>query len=229
MSLLSRLAAICAVALLMSACGSSGSDEAEPGDRVAAAAWREWRKYGGDVVLYVGGAGGRASGTHETREPLASRVGDYWKAAGRPEWNGRTPQPWSGAFVSWTMREAGFGARDFKAAGRHADYMMAMLDQQLAGGGKFAVVDWRDAAPKPGDLVCAAARAGGHRDARALRAAVGREATHCDVVIDNRGGRVRAIGGNVRDTVSMSVYPADSSGHLANVPGRPWLAVVRRK
>ena len=218
------------IAAALSACGSS-REAGGPNDPVAAAAWREWRRFGQPVISYVGGTS-RNGGVHETQEPLASRIGDYWRVAGHPEWNGRnTERPWSGAFVSWTMREGGVSPRDLPPNGRHAGFLAVLLDAQLQGrGGAFRVHDWRDYTPKSGDLVCAGVRANGRRDARALRAAVDREVTHCDVVIDNAGGgQLRAVGGNVRDSVTMSVYPVDGSGRLLDVGRRPWFAVVEKR
>lgn len=225
-----RLFLAAALALGLAACGSTPGGESPPSDRVAAAAWHEWKRYGGNILDYAGTAS-RNGGGHETRDPLASRIGTYWRAAGHPEWDGRhTNKPWSGAFVAWVMRDAGINGRDFRAAGRHADYMKAMLDLQLAGRpGRYAVKDWRDVSPKAGDLVCAGTRATGHRDARALRSVIDREVMHCDVVIDNRNGRLRVIGGNVSDSVSMSFFPTDSSGRLKPVRGRPWFAVVDKR
>lgn len=229
--MISRIRMILAagLALGLAACGSMPGDEPPPSDRVASAAWHEWKRYGGNVIDY-GGRNSRNGGGHENREPLASRIGTYWRAAGHPEWDGRSDKPWSGAFVAWVAKDAGINSSDLRPAGRHAEYMKAMLDLQLAGRpGRYVVRDWRDASPKSGDLICAGTRATGHRDARALRAAVDREVTHCDVVIDNRNGRARVVGGNVSDSVSMSFFPTDSSGRLLPVRGRPWLAVVDRR
>jgi hypothetical protein len=215
-------------ALSLSACGGS-RDLAAPRDPVAAVAWSEWRRAGGEVLVY-GGTGSHNGGVHETREPLASRIGDYWALVGRPEWDGRSEKPWSGIFVSWVVNQAGVPARDFPPNGRHAGFLRSLLDAQLNGGGRrFVVHDWRDYAPKPGDLVCSGTRWAMPRDAHALRDAVDREVAHCDIVVAARGGQVHAIGGNVRDTIAMSVYPLNGGGTLAEVSGRPWFAVVEKR
>ncbi len=60
---------------------------ARPSDKVAYTAWKEWSKFGRATVVY----GGQANRLHQPtrrhraqREPLASRVGDYWASvAGR--------------------------------------------------------------------------------------------------------------------------------------------------
>jgi hypothetical protein len=214
--------------LALSACGSSqyGSP---PSDPVAAVAWSEWRRFGGELIVY-GGAGGHGGGIKETSEPLSSRIGDYWALVGRPEWNGRSGKPWSGIFVAWVMDQAGVSRRDFPPNGRHAGFLASLLDAQLGGSARrFFVHDWRDYSPKSGDLICAGTRWAPRRDAYALRAAVAREVAHCDVVIEAGGGRIRAIGGNVHDTVTMSVFALGSGGRLAEVRGRPWFAIVEKR
>ncbi len=219
-----------AATLTLSACGTTSSvQEPRPSDPVAAVAWNEWRRAGGEVLVY-GGPGSHNGGVNETRNPLASRIGDYWRLIGRSEWNGRSDKPWSGIFVSWVVHEAGFSARDFPVSGRHAGYLMPLLDAQLGGRPRgYVVHDWRSYRPKPGDLVCAGTRWSGPRDAAALRVAVDREVAHCDVVIAVRGNQVRAIGGNVRDTITLSVYPLNGGGTLGEVRGRPWFAVAEKR
>ncbi len=46
---------------------------------------------------------------------------------------------------------------------------------------------------------------------------------------DVRGGFVHAVGGNVKNSVTMSLYPLDSRGHLASTPGKIWMAVVENR
>jgi hypothetical protein len=215
------------MALALSACGSTR--EAAPSDPVASVAWHEWRRAGGELLVYDG-PGSHNGGVRETTEPLASRIGDYWSLVGRSEWNGRSDKPWSGIFVAWVVNQAGVPARDFPPSGRHAGFLAPILDAQLNGGaGRFRVHDWRSYAPKSGDLICAGTRWAPPRGAAALRDAVDREVTHCDVVIDSRGGYVRAIGGNVRDTITMSLYRLNGGGTLAEVRGRPWFAIVEKR
>ncbi len=214
-------------ALALAACGSS--DGYAPSDPVASVAWSEWRRAGGEVLVY-GGPGSHNGGVHETREPMSSRIADYWGLVGRSEWDGRSGKPWSGIFVAWVMNQAGIPSGDFPSSGRHAGFLTPILDGQLNGGGRrFIVHDWRSYAPRSGDLVCAGTRWAAPRDAWELRAAVDREVAHCDIVIDARGGQLRAIGGNVRDTVTMSIFPLNGGGTLAEVSGRPWFAVVEKR
>ena len=49
---------------------------------------------------------------------------------------------------------------------------------------------------------------------------------HCDIVVEVRPGEVHAIGGNVRDSVSRSVFPLDANGFLSPISARPYFTVI---
>ena len=51
---------------------------------------------------------------------------------------------------------------------------------------------------------------------------------HCDIVVDTGPGVVEAIGGNVRDAVTLTRFPADAAGYLLPRPpgvGLGWFVV----
>ena len=85
--------------------------------------------------------------------------------------------------------------------------------------------------PKQGDLVCTgtAGPTWRYADLRTARRRIDNTASHCDVVTDVRGGFVHAVGGNVKNSVTMSLYPVDSRGRLANTPGKLWMMVVENR
>jgi hypothetical protein len=229
-----RLPATLLLAILVTACGSvERGDDRAPDNRIAAAAWREWTKFGRSTVVYGGqnSANGYTNrpGMHERSEPLASRVSEYWGSCGHPEWNGSSRKPWSGAFVSWVMATAGVRQRDFPPNGRHGGYLASLYERQR--GGAFTLHAPQDYSPKAGDLVCAGTAGSSWRnaDARTAKKRIDSTAAHCDVVVDVRGGYVHAVGGNVKNSVTMSLYLTDGSGRLAHVHGRPWMLVVQNK
>lgn len=235
-----RLPAFLLLALFLVGCGSSthhggGYAERPPSDRVANTAWQEWTKFGRSTVVYGGRANGytNRTGVSERSEPLASRVGDYWGACGKPQWNGRTSsKPWSGAFVTWVMTRSGYGAGDFPRNGRHGSYLAALYDRQKSNRrAPFALHAPNEYSPKQGDLVCSGSTGPTWRyaDPRTARRRIDNTANHCDVVTDVRGGFVHAIGGNVKNSVTMSLYPVDQRGRLQPVGGRPWLLVVEKR
>ena len=236
-----RLPAILLLTLFLAACGSTSSrhggtyDERPPSDRVALTAWQEWTKFGRSTVVYGSQANGytNRTGVTERSEPLASRVGDYWGTCGHPDWNGRTSgKPWSGAFVAWVMSKSGYSASAFPRDGRHGGYLATLYDREHASrGAPFLLHAPNEYSPKPGDLVCSgtAGPTWRYADSRTARRRIDSTANHCDVVTEVRGGFVHAVGGNVKNSVTMSLYPVDSRGRLQPVSGRPWMLVVEKR
>jgi len=236
------LPAILLLFLTLSACGSSergggggGYSERPPSNRTAYVAWQEWNKFGRSTVVHgarVNGHGNR-NGVSERSEPLSSRVSDYWGSCGHPEWNGRTSsKPWSGAFVSWVMGHSGVGPAAFPPAGRHGQYLASLYDRQnRSRGASFALHAPNEYSPKPGDLVCVGTSGPTwrHAEKSTARRRLDNTAKHCDVVTDVRGGYVHAVGGNVKNSVTMSLYPVDSRGRLVAAGHRPWLVVVENR
>ncbi|QHI99851.1 DUF2272 domain-containing protein [Xylophilus rhododendri] len=123
--------------------------------------------------------------------------------------------PWSAVFISYLMRQAGFGANEFVFSDAHADYARAAFatgrheaDHQ-PDTGAYRACDLADTPPRPGDLVCnTRARAAAITDFQALGlalAAGGSLPMHCDLVVDvNRGAHMaRSIGGNVLQSVTL--------------------------
>jgi predicted small lipoprotein YifL len=226
---------LCVLAFVLSGCGTSdrGPYESPPTNRVANVAWQEWTKFGRSTVVYGGGnANGYVNrlGLSERSEPLSTRVGDYWGSCGHPEWNGRSAgRPWSGAFVSWVMAHAGVGPREFPPAGRHGTYLAEIYAREhTSRPTAFVLRAPTEYVPRPGDLVCSGTAGASWRyaDARTAKRRIDSTAAHCDIVVETRGGYLQAIGGNVKNSVTMSLFPVDSRGRLLNVPGRPWLLVA---
>ena len=130
------------------------------------------------------------------------------------------------------MAHSGVSASQFPPAGRHGQYLTSLFDRQHSGrGAGFALHAPNEYAPKPGDLVCTGTQGASWRyaDARMARRRIDATASHCDVVTDVRGSYVYAVGGNVKDSVTMSLYPLDGRGHLASTPGKLWMMVVENR
>jgi hypothetical protein len=142
---------------------------------------------------------------------IVARQNDRWKGdegiAAR--WNA----PWSAAFISWVMCEAGLGTSAlFQRAIAHHAY----IDQAIrardgrAPGAAFVAYDAGEAAIVPGDLLCSSRRPV-YRTLAERRRQMGVGArSHCDVVvkIDEPAGRIHAVGGNVRGVVSLKRLPS---------------------
>ena len=106
-----------------------------------------------------------------------------------------------------------------------------LYDREKSRGAPFYLHAPNEYSPKPGDLVCSgtAGPTWRYADSRTAHRRIDNTANHCDVVTDVRGGFVHAIGGNVKNSVTMSLYPVDSRGRLQPVSGRPWLLVVEKR
>ena len=215
-----------------SSTGSGGYADRPPSDPVAYTAWQEWTKFGRSTIVYGGHANGyvNRNGVKEQSEPLASKIGDYWGSCGHPNWTG--DKPWSGAFVAWTMAHSGIPASEFPRDGRHGADLASLYDRQQRGARlAFQLHAPNEYAPKPGDLVCAGTSGPTWRyaDSKTAHRRLDSAASHCDIVTDVRGGYLQAVGGNVKNSVTMSLYPVDSRGRLVPFAGKTWLVVVEKR
>lgn len=159
---------------------------------------------------------------------VAPSIGGYWAvtpqgswivARQNERWNGedglaaRWNAPWSAAFISWVMCEAGLGAdAQFRRAIAHHTYIDQAIRarDERAPGAAFVAYDPGEAAVAPGDMLCSSRRPA-YRTLAERRRQMGIGArSHCDIVVkvDESGRRVFAIGGNVRGVVSLKHFPA---------------------
>ena len=178
----------------------------------------------------------RLSPTEAAR--VAASIAGYWAvtaegswvvARQNARWNGldgitaRWNAPWSAAFVSWVMCEAGLGASaQFLRAVAHHSYIDQAIRARDGGAPEAALVahDVGETAIAPGDLLCSSRRPT-YRTIAERRRQLGIGArSHCDVVVQVEDARERilAIGGNVRGVVSLKTLPAV---HQAGRPLQP--------
>jgi hypothetical protein len=154
---------------------------------------------------------------------IVARQNDRWNGDGgiAARWNA----PWSAAFISWVMCEAGLGtnARFQRAVAHHVYIDQAIRARDgRAPQAAFVAYDAGEAAIAPGDLLCSSRRPS-YRTIAERRRQMGVGArSHCDVVVrvDEARERIHAIGGNVRGVVSLKLLPA------VREPGRPLRAGI---
>jgi hypothetical protein len=167
---------------------------------------------------------------------VASSVVGYWAATPRgatmidrqnQEWNGpqgltgRWADPWSAAFISWVMCEGGLGeSNQFQRAIAHWTYIDQAINARdgRARQSAFVAYDLGEETIAPGDLLCSGRRPA-YRNIAQRRRQLGVGArTHCDIVVklDETEERIFTIGGNVRRSVTLKLFPAetDASGKL---------------
>jgi len=166
-------------------------------------------------------------GTPESNDELDTTIAGYWSstpdgprilAQQNDAWSapgGNSVgwvQPWSAAFISWVMCEAGLGEMaQFQRSIAHRNY----IDQAIrardgnAPNSGYVAYDVGDEPIVPGDMLCSSRRPA-YRSVAERRRQMGNGArTHCDIVVkvDEPGKRIFAIGGNVRRAVSLKLFP----------------------
>ncbi len=171
-------------------------------------------------------------GVQEREERARADLAGYWSATpDGPDilrrqnrlWNEtRVPidwgQPWSAAFISWVMCEAGLGemsqfARDISHR-VYIDQAIRARDGQ-APGAAYQAFDAGERPVQPGDLLCNARGSAGYRSLAERREDIGEFApTHCDIVVrvDEAAGLFHLVGGNVMDSVSLTILPGTRDG-----------------
>ena len=194
----------------------------------------EWEFFGRQVVVIKDGEESIPHvGAWEDEDGARSaRVNAYWRAAGKPYYYGvDCQQPWSAAFISWLMQQAGVPESQFPAATAHAIYLARLIEDAPYPGRFFVPRRVAEYSPAPGDLVCATrgpnhAVAGGEdASAETLRGAN----THCDLVVGRSGRSLEVVGGNVRNSVSRTTVTLDRAGRLQPEPKRAWFVVLQNR
>lgn len=184
----------------------------------------EWNAFGGQTI-YLENGRERIDpvGVWEDERRGSPRIADYWRSVGQ-DWSGYDcDKPWSAAFISWLMLEAGVPPERFAPSGLHSDYLRAIAATESEPAARFALRDAKSFSPRPGDLICAT-RAGA--SIPAYDQIPDGTTMHCDLVVLNEGGRLESIGGNVRNSVSKTVRQIGPDGLLPASGDRPWVLVV---
>lgn len=170
-----------------------------PKERLMAAAVAEW-------VRFDKGAG------KEHVDPYFKHVGEMWRAIGNNLDGRDRGVPWSAAFISWTVRQAGADYHGFRFAAAHARYIHDSIVKREAGtASPFWGFRLHQHKAELGDLVCQ------WRDSPTTYDDARTEDSffsHCDVIVDVAPGSVRALGGNVGHSVGFKTYAINEAGFL---------------
>ena len=172
-------------------------------------------------------------GSAESNDDLDTTIAGYWSstpdgpralAQQNAAWSApggnsvSWVQPWSAAFISWVMCEAGLGdMAQFHRSIAHREYIDQAIRARdgMDSEAAYVAYDAGEAQIEPGDLLCNARASANYRMLADRRPDVGRFApTHCDIVvkIDERSGRIFVIGGNVEQSVSLTILPLRRDG-----------------
>ena len=183
----------------------------------------EWGRYGRQVITYSTDAPPRTEQLGIKEREAPQRIADYWASVGN-RLSGLDDIPWSAAFISWDIESAGVPRDLFCPDQRHTIYVERIVERAKRPGAVFIPHEPFAYAPKVGDLVCAS-REGSGTTLQNLN----RGAGHCDIVVDVQPRHLSAIGGNVGDSVTRSVFPLDANGILSPISGRPVFAVIENR
>lgn len=168
--------------------------------------------------------------SYEEAARVADSIAGYWSAAPDSSWilakqnknwqrdglGARWRDFWSAAFISWVACESGLGEmREFSRAIAHHTYIdQAILSRDgVIDNAAYIAFDIGEAEINPGDLLCRGSRPE-YRNLEQRRDHLGEGArTHCDIVVsvDESAGEIKAIGGNVRASVRLKIFPGATS------------------
>jgi hypothetical protein len=156
----------------------------------------------------------------ENLAPFSGFVGEMWKAIGNPHLDGTDVDvPWSAAAISFMVRNAGPAYKRFAFAPAHSKFTHAAIRARLAGDTSAPFWGFRlfERRPQPGDIVV--------RDNPNFAPAVDYDLasmqdsyrSHSDIIVhvDSERNLAIAIGGNLRDSVSIARYALDPGDFLA--------------
>ena len=181
------------------------------GDGAAAVAGGQWRFFGQQTCDLRGVV--THAGHKEGERGFFERVGIYWsEGTGIPNVDGRNhDQPWSAAFISYVMKQAGAGNRFFYSA-QHSQYISRSIRDFLQR--REAAGYWgrrlNEVKPQVGDIVCWARQSGVDYDHQHDGNYMG----HCDLVVAVADGQVDVIGGNVENSVTKRPLALGRDGLL---------------
>jgi hypothetical protein len=184
----------------------------------------EWARFGRQVTIYSTNAPARTEQLGVKERDAPERIHDYWTSVDKPNRTGLDDIPWSAAFISWDIQSAGVPRDLFCPDQTHTIYVERMVEREKRPGAAFVPQQPSQRAPQVGDLICASRNGSG-----TTLDNLNRGAGHCDIVVEVRPREVYAIGGNVGDSVTRSVFPLDESGFLSPISGRPVFTVIENR
>lgn len=120
--------------------------------------------------------------------------------------------PWSAAFISYVMAQA--GVQGFRSSAAHIDYIRAAFRKDATS--PYTFQDPNQVPVQPGDMICYVRNSSsvvGHGGLSAfLSGSGGGLQSHCDIAVTVSGNQVWLVGGNVANMVTMRKLNLDAGG-----------------
>lgn len=185
---------------------------------------QEWEFFDHSVINLNGTS---KVGRREYEDGAWQRISDYWKFIAGPYRNltGKDRgTPWSAAFVSWCMHQAG-AANRFPYSAAHSTYINSSIRDKNSGASGASLIAH---APKGyrlrvGDLIGYWRGETPITLSNALNA--GWYQSHTDIVVEVNDGVAFAIGGNVLHSVTRRAVKLGKNGDLLDTRQR-WFVVI---
>jgi hypothetical protein len=163
-------------------------------------------------------------GKKEQQNGYYQRIGDYWKSINNPNLDGRDDDPWSAAFISFIMKNAGMGNK-FLYSEAHRDYINKAISSKLTNQASASFWGYRitEYKPKIGDLVCHTRQDDLDYDSRPHG-----YSSHCDIVVAIEDNALMVIGGNVKKSVTKKHLKLNNNGFLIDTQQK-WFAILQNR
>lgn len=166
---------------------------------------------------------------HEADDRLCRQIKRYWTDGVGTAAQSCVTVPWSAAFISWCVRQAGPGAATFSFAGAHSVFVFDAIKHAEDGTGVFRGFDSQALPVQVGDIL-QNNRGGATRDFAFARANRNYE-SHSRIIVqvarDDGGPFAVAIGGNEGNTVGRNIVRLTPSGTVKKRNSSPYIALVR--
>jgi hypothetical protein len=172
----------------------------------------------------------------EKADPHYRYVREMWAAIGEP-WDGRSVYPdgsgvpWSAAYISWVVRQAGPAYANFQFAASHSVFVNNAIKARVTGRLDKPFWGYRITEEKPGlgDIIQRNRGSGNYSYSYAENHS--QYSSHSDIVIEVTPDVVRVVGGNIGDTVTMGgdlqEYHLDADGFIK--PGQQVIALLKNR
>lgn len=148
----------------------------------------------------------------EDQDPYYKYIGEMWKLIGMDLDGKDRDVPWSAAYISYVVRNSGNEYAGFRFAAAHARYIHdSIAKRKVNTEAPFWGYRLHEEKPALGDMVCAWRVNRIDYDFAETHDAF---KSHCDIIIEVKDKSIKAIGGNVANSVTIKTFSLDDRGYL---------------
>jgi hypothetical protein len=135
--------------------------------------------------------------------------------------------PWSAAFIAYVMRQAGAGDHFPYRASHSGSIKEAIHNRQHSvRNARLIGHPVLEYAPRPGDLLCTTRAWATGKVTYANADQFDFFPSRCELVVRVSSGQIDAIGGDLREAVTLHTIPA-VNGKIAEAVAQDWLVVIQ--